>query len=143
MADGANRAHEILMREVVRAFAEGDLRPLHDALDDDVVWTESTPASYVRFGGTRYHRAGVVEAEAHIFAAYVFRRFEPIEIVTSGDVVWGLFRIEATHRPTDKTVKTDYVARWRMRNGKIVEHQGFYDTAAVLMQQGQIPTPAG
>jgi len=143
MADGANRAHETLMRGVARAFGEGDLQPLFAAIDDNVIWTETAPAGFFRFGGTRRGRTGVIETEAYVSAAYLFRRFEPVEIVTSGDVVWGLFRVEGTHRPTGRAIKADYVARWRIRNGKIIEHQGFYDTAAVLIQQGQIPAPAG
>jgi ketosteroid isomerase-like protein len=130
------------MESVTRAFKEGDTRPLLDAIDDDVVWIETAPAEFFRFGGTRLKRTGLTEALAYVFASYLFRRFEPVEIVTAGDVVWGLFRVEAVHRPTGKPVNCDYATRWRMRNGKIVEHQGFYDTATVLMQQGQLSRPA-
>jgi hypothetical protein len=27
--------------------------------------------------------------------------------------------------------------RWRLKDGKIIEHQGFFDTASLLIQQGQ------
>jgi ketosteroid isomerase-like protein len=140
VADGEN-SHKSLMTEVARAFKEGDMRPLLEAIDDDVVWVETAPPEFFRFGGTRLKRAGVIEAEAHIFANYLFRRFDPIDIVAMGDVVWGLFRVEALHRPTGKVVKTDYASRWRMRDGKIVEHQGLFDSATVLMQQGDIAAP--
>jgi hypothetical protein len=31
------------------------------------------------------------------------------------------------------------VMRWKLRDGKIVEHQAFFDTASMLIQQGAIP----
>jgi ketosteroid isomerase-like protein len=141
MANDTGDANRALMARVADAFRDGDLRPLLEAIDDNVVWTETAPADFFRFGGTHRRRHGVVEAEALVFATYRFSRFDQVEIVASGEVVWGLFRVEALHRPTDRMAKTDYAVRWRVRNGKIVEHQAFYDTAAVLLQQGQLPVP--
>jgi ketosteroid isomerase-like protein len=141
MANGIADANRALMERVAGAFRDGDLRPMLEAIDDNVVWTESAPADFFRFGGTHRRRPGVIEVEALVFATYLFHRFDPVEIVTSGEIVWGLFRVEALHRPTDRMVKTDYAVRWRVRNGKIVEHQAFYDTAALLLQQGQLSVP--
>jgi ketosteroid isomerase-like protein len=137
-----NHANKAMMEAVMHAYKEGDLRPLLDAIDDNVVWKETVPVDFFRFGGTRRQRKGVTEAQAQIFSEYLFRRFEPLEIIATGDVVWGLYRVEATHLPSGKAVSSDYAMRWRVRGGKIVEHQGFFDSAGVLMQQGQIPAPA-
>ena len=32
--------------------------------------------------------------------------------------------------------------RWTVQSGKIIEHQGFFDTAGVLMQQGELTVAA-
>jgi ketosteroid isomerase-like protein len=137
------------MRDVAQAFEQSDLRPLLDAMDDNVVWKSgSTVEGLFRFGGeyTDYH--GVLEVTSQIAMTYTFRRFRPKEIMSSGEIVWGLFNIEADYReagedsPNSKPVKFECAIRWRVRDRKIVEHQAFFDTAALLMQHGQLsPNP--
>jgi hypothetical protein len=31
--------------------------------------------------------------------------------------------------------------RWRLKDGKIIEHQGFWDTASLMIQQGSMEKP--
>jgi len=62
--------------------------------------------------------------------------------VSSGDVVWGIFQITSTYAPVNnpnavrKPVNWEMAMRWRVRNGKIVDAQAFFDTAGLLVQQG-------
>jgi ketosteroid isomerase-like protein len=131
---------ETLMRTVAKAFENGDLQPLFDAVDDKIVWnTASVPGGTFRFGGGYSKRIGVTEILSRISAAYIFRRFEPVEIVADGDRLWGLFQVEADYLPTGKDVNIEIAIRWRVQNNKIVEHQGFLDTVSLLMQQGEFP----
>jgi ketosteroid isomerase-like protein len=130
---------EALMRSVAKAFENGDLQPLFDALDDNVVWkTASVPDDAFRFGGQYSKRIGVTEVLSRISVAYVFRRFEPVEIVAARDLVWGLFQVEADYRPTGKPINIEIAIRWRVKNNKIIEHQAFLDTASLLTQQGEL-----
>ncbi|MFO1247808.1 MAG: hypothetical protein U1E93_06220 [Alphaproteobacteria bacterium] len=46
------------------------------------------------------------------------------------------------HRPSGKYVSSDIAIRWTIKDGKITEHQGIFDTASVLMQQGDIAVVA-
>lgn len=135
-------ANKALMARVARAFAQGDLQPLTDALDDKAVWTSNSPVEFFRIGGTRRDRTGTAEQLALLSASYVFRRFEPKEIVAEGETVWGLFDVDATHIPTGKPVTVDLAIRWIVRDGKVVSHQGFFDSASMLIQQGQIEIPS-
>jgi len=129
-----------LMERVIRSYAEGDLRPLFEAVDENVIWITSSPGTdFLPFGGTYFRSVGVSLASAEVFSTYQFQQFEPVEIVTQGDVVWGLFRIEALHHPSGNIVHADYAMRWCVRFGRIVHHQGFLDTAALLLQQGEVP----
>jgi ketosteroid isomerase-like protein len=141
-ADDGDLSNKQLMERVALAFQEGDLRPLTAILDENIVWRSTSPVGYFRFGGEHHGCDSVVELLAMIAATYLFRRFEPVEIMTESGVTWGLFRIEATHLPTGGTIISDYAARWRVRDGKLVEHQGFFDTAGFLIQQGLIAAPA-
>jgi ketosteroid isomerase-like protein len=139
---------EALMRMITAAFEVGDLRPLFAAVHKDIVWKAASPRTNLfRFGGVHRQREGVMDVTAQIAMDYVFRSFKPREIVTKGDVVWGLFDVEADFEssgsvPQTKQVKLEVAIRWRLKDGKIIEHQSFFDTASLLMQQGELPDPA-
>lgn len=131
-----------LMLKVVAAFREADLAPLFAALHPDVVWKAHAPKPFFRFGGTHYGLTGMKEYTALLFSRYHFVRFAPRAVTAKGDQVWGLFEAEAKHIPSGKLVKSDIVFRWTIEDGRIKEHHGFFDTAGVLIQQGQLATAA-
>jgi ketosteroid isomerase-like protein len=133
--ESANRA---LMLSVMAAFRDGQLDPLFDILDDNVIWISTAPPEFFRFGGTRRGRAGVKEYTALLFVGYHYTRFEPRGVAAKGDQVWGVFEVEALHRASGRYVRTDASIAWTIRGGKLVAHQGFFDTAGVLMQQGEL-----
>lgn len=131
-----------LMLSVIAAFQKSDLHPLFDSLSPDVVWKATAPREFFRFGGTHRGLAGMKEYTALLFSRYSFVRFEPRSITATGDEIWGLFEVEALHRTSGKYVASDVAIRWTVRDGKIIEHQGMFDTASVLMQQGDIAAAA-
>ncbi len=126
------------MLSVTAAWKEGDMAPLYAALDPAVVWTATAPTEYFRFGGVHHGVAGVREYIALHASRYHLTRFEPKSVTAKGDQVWGLFEMEALHLPTNKYVKTDCAIRWTVKDGSITEHQAIFDTASVLMQQGEL-----
>ena len=136
---GQDAANKSLMLRVMRAFRDGDLEPLFAAVSDDIVWTSNAPPDYFRFGGTHHGRTGMREFTALFASRYHFVRLEAKAILGKGEIVHGLYEAEIHHRPSDKTVKVDIAIRWVVRDGRIVEHQGFFDTASVLIQQGDLP----
>ncbi|OJU13886.1 MAG: hypothetical protein BGN85_03295 [Alphaproteobacteria bacterium 64-11] len=131
-------SNRTLMLSVLAAFREGHLDPLFDILADDVVWISTAPSEFFRFGGTRRGRTGVREYTALLFSGYHYTRFEPRAVSAKGDKVWGLFEIEALHRASGRYVRTDASILWTLKDGKLTSHQGFFDTAGVLMQQGRL-----
>jgi ketosteroid isomerase-like protein len=133
-----------LMRSVTAGFAKSDLQPLLNALHDDIVWkTASRQEGVFRFGGEYKGRAGVVDVLSKISMDYTFRRLAPKEILASGDIVWGIFDAALSFDPKGQSVPSNSVdlemaIRWRLKDGKIIEHQAFFDTAALLIQQGRL-----
>lgn len=127
-----------LMLSVFAAFRDGHLEPLFAAISPDVVWTSTAPREFFRFGGTYRGIAGMKEYTALLFSRYSFVRFAPRLVTAKGDQVWGLFDAEARHAPSGRYVKSDIMVRWTVRDGRITEHQGLFDTAAVLLQQGEL-----
>ncbi len=131
---------EAMLRSAAQAFAKGDLQPLFAMVDDKTVWKSASimPGNF-RFGGAYEKRAGVVEVTSILAMAYQIRRFDEKEIISAGEVAWGLFEMEAQYRPSGKILIFDVAVRWRVRDGKLLEHQGFFDTAAVLALQLEKP----
>lgn len=136
---------EELMRKVIAGFEKSDLQPLLDALHDDVVWkSASKKPGMFRFGGNYQTKLGVIEALSQISMDYTVQHMWPKEITTCGDVVWGLFDVETAYDPMDpdpmaastsaqeKMIQLEMAIRWRLKDGKIIEHQSFLDTALLL-----------
>ena len=134
-----------LMKRVAAAFEKSDLQPLFDAIHEKIVWKSASAVDgFFRFGGTYLGSVGVKEVTARLATKYSFHRFTPKEIVSSGDVVWGLFHVEGTYHPRgSKPVKVEFevAIRWRVKDQKVVEHQAFFDTASLLAQQGELKQP--
>ena len=62
-------------------------------------------------------------------------------IVTEGERICGQFEFEAYHRRSSKTVKSGISIRahWRVRDGKIAEHESFFRyRQRVDAQQGDL-----
>jgi ketosteroid isomerase-like protein len=133
--DAANKA---LMLSVIAAFKEGDLEPLFAALSPDVIWKSNAPKEFFRFGGVHRGLAGMKEYTAQLAMQYHFVKLDPRAITAKGDQVWGVFEAEAQHRPSGRYVRSDLSIRWTVSEGRITAHQGFFDTASVLMQQGDL-----
>ena len=138
---------EKLMRTIVAAFAQADLQPLLNALHEDVRWkSASRHGGPFSFHGEHKTRAGVREVLSNIAKDYTFHHMKPKEVLAAGDVVWGYFDVglcyDAKGKAADsKTVQLDMAIRWRLKDGKIIEHQAFFDTAYLSQQQGTAQTP--
>ena len=138
---------EELMRVVTAAFALGDLRPLTASVHKDIVWKSGSPRTNLfRFAGVHERRTGVMEVTGELASEYIFQRMTPLEITVRDDIVWGLFDVEVKYQPVgDKRIypflQLDMAIRWRMKDGKVIEHQAFFDTAALLLQRGDVESP--
>ena len=137
---------EQLMRTIAAAWEKSDVQPLMAALHDDVVWKTGSryPGGPFSFKGDYTNRAGILDVLANISKDYTFHRMTPVEILEGPDVVWGLFDVSLSYDPkgrgmAPKTMKMELVVHWRLKDGKIIEHQGFFDTAYLLMQQEAQP----
>ena len=136
------QSNKDLMLSVIAAFKDGNLEPLFAALDREVTWKVTAPKEFFRFGGIHRGIAGMKEYTALLFSRYHFTRFMPKVVTAKGDQVWGLFEAEALHLPSGRYVRSVVSLYWRMKDGRIAEHQGFFDTASVLMQQGDLAVEA-
>ena len=134
---------EELMRTLVAAWEKSDLQPLMAALHEDVVWKSGSrhPGGPFSFEGDYTNRSGILEVISNISKDYTFHRMTPVEITEGRDIVWGLFNVSLSYDAKGrgvpaKLINIEWVLRWRIKDGKIIEHQAFFDTAYLLTQQG-------
>ena len=137
--DGPN-----LMRKVVAGFEKSDMGPLLAAMHEEIVWKSANRYDALfRSKGEYKTRPRVIELLTDLFLNYRFHRFEPKEIVAIGDVVWGHFDVVLSFDPkasgiVSKHVDIEIAIRWLLKEGKIIEHQSFFDTASLQIQQAQL-----
>jgi ketosteroid isomerase-like protein len=131
-----------LMLAVMAGLKSGKLEALFAAIRADVVWKVMAPREFFRFGGSYEGMAGVKEFTALLFSDYHLARLNPLIVTAKGEEVWGMFDAEALHRPSGRYVRFDVSLYWRVRDGQIAEQQCFFDTASVLIQQGDLTTEA-
>ena len=131
-----------LMLAVMAGFKSGKLETLFEAIRADVVWKVMAPREFFRFGGSYEGVAGVKEYTALLFSDYHLARLNPRTVTAKSEEVWGMFDAEALHRPSGRYVRFDISLYWRMKDGQLAEQQCFFDTASVLMQQGDLATEA-
>jgi ketosteroid isomerase-like protein len=133
-----------LMRKVIAGFEKSDLGPLFAAMHDEIVWKSGTRHDGLfRFDGEYKTRPGVSDLLASFSLNYTFHRLEPKEIVAVGDVVWGHFEVVLSFDPkgsgvVSRNVDLEMAIRWRLKDGKVIEHQSFFDTASLLIQQANL-----
>jgi ketosteroid isomerase-like protein len=138
------------MKTVLEAWGEADLGPVRDTLDENVVWksASSHEGNGLVFGGEYRGRENVLALLARLSTRYYFQRYVAKEIISKGEIVWGLFDVSGSFLACGgserdrRTIKFESAFRWRIRDGKILEAQSFFDTAALLMQQGVLQTHA-
>jgi ketosteroid isomerase-like protein len=136
------QSNKALMLDVLAALKEGDLEPLFAALSPDVVWKATAPQEFFRFGGVHHGVAGVREYSALLFSRYHTTKLAPRAVTSQGDRVWGLYEAEMLHQSSGRYVQFDVFFGWTVKDGRIVEHQSLFDTASVLIQQGELAVEA-
>ena len=133
---------EQLMKTAIESWGQGDLDPLRAALHDDIVWISASTEwdDRLRSGGVHRGRASVIALLSKVATVYIPSGCTAKEIVSQGEIVWGLFGIRGRYlgggEEAAKTITTELAIRWRVRGGKVLEHQAFFDTAGALAQQG-------
>jgi ketosteroid isomerase-like protein len=92
------------------------------------------------FVGVYRGRRGIVQYTSELAHAYSYQHFRPKEIDGRRAIVWGWFEVTGECVPANggaafvRPFTFDSVIRWRLRRGRIVEHQAFFDANALIQQ---------
>ncbi len=117
-----------VIQSMYAAFGHGDLDSVLAKVAPDCRWKasgEGIPAT-----GEYSGIAGVQEFFGKLMASEEVLRFEPREFIASGDRVVALGFEECRMRKTEKKASTSWAMVFRVREGKVVEFETFFDTAA-------------
>ncbi|MEI9885574.1 MAG: nuclear transport factor 2 family protein [Rhizomicrobium sp.] len=135
MSAAANKER---VRHILGAYAQSDLEPLLQAIHPDIVWITQAPSAYYPFGGRHEGRAGTLAGVAKIATVYSLNRYDVVELVAEGDVVWLTANLDFTHRKSGARLQFQLVGRWEFRDGKILKLTEYFDSASVLEQEGRL-----
>lgn len=124
------------VRKVIEAFNTGNTDLIDAVAIPDL--RSHTPAP-----GTTSNRDGLKSQVAWIRDQFPDANFEEQEMVAEGDVVYLRWRMKGTHQKpylgqpaTGRSITHDGIEILRVKNGKIVEHRGNFDTLRFLDKLG-------
>jgi steroid delta-isomerase-like uncharacterized protein len=133
----------VVRRFIEEAWNNGDLAVVDELIADDHV--DNDPARADAPSGPASMR-GFIEMYR---GAFPDSRIEFGELIAEGDLVAGPWRATGTHQgelmgiaPTGKSISITGMGMDRVRDGKIVESWGNWDTLGMLAQLGAIPSGA-
>ncbi len=125
------RTNVDVVQRSYEAFGRGDIPALLDLLTDDVEWTLQGP-SRITFAGPHRGREGVAEFFSLLEETIEFQQFEPREFVAQGDTVVVVGYERNLIKPTGRTFEQEWAHVYTLRDGKIIKHRSFEDTAAYV-----------
>jgi hypothetical protein len=132
--------HVATMRRLYDLINDGDVEGFDRVMAADFVEHEETP-------GLAPTREGVKEFFAMYLAAFPDLRFDPQDVLSSGDKVVARARVTGTHQgeflgipPTGKRIDVQLIDIVRFGDdGLAHEHWGVLDALAMMQQLGVVP----
>lgn len=122
-----------LVQRVTEAFESSDFGPLLEHLDENVVWkaAQQRSPSALRSTGIYRGRSGVLQVTSEILMTVTFAQLRPTEIVSEGEIVWGLFDTVVMPRTGSARIVYETAIRFRIRNQRFIEISSYFDTAGL------------
>lgn len=122
-----------VVRRAYEAFGKGDLPTLLSLLDDQVEWRAPGPPE-LPTSGVRRGPQEVAQFFAAIVQTFDTLRFEPKNFVADGDRVVVLGSETTRIKATGKVLDMSWAHAFVVRNGKIVDFEDYFDTAAAVAE---------
>ena len=132
--------HEAALRRLYDLINAGDIDGFDEVMAEDVVEHGELP-------GLAPTREGIKDFFRMYIAAFPDLRFEPEDVLTSGDKVVARVRATGTHRgefmgtpPTGKRIDVQLIDIVRFgEDGLAREHWGVFDALTMMQQLGLVP----
>jgi ketosteroid isomerase-like protein len=116
------------------AFARGDHEQFAKSYDDDVDWTFHAPVSVFPFLGRRIGKAAVFSSLRELYAGYKIEALAVQLVMADGDRAAVISEVALQQRATGRTIRCRVASFYRLRNGRVVEYEGFLDSFDAVEQ---------
>lgn len=124
-----------VVQEFISSVGAGNMPAALETLDSDVYWESPVslnPPPELAWAKPRYGHQGVMDFIRDMWSVVQPYVMDTHAVVAQGDRVIVEGRNECVVRATGKKYGHDWVLVFRVKNGKIVSHKQYYDTAAIL-----------
>jgi ketosteroid isomerase-like protein len=118
-----------IIESVYQAFGRGDVAHIVGLVAPGAPWRQS---KMVPWGGDFAGPEGATEFFTRLDAAAKTTGFVVNENVEIGDQVFSFGRHDCILRATGKPASSEFMFRWRTRNGMIVSYESYVDSGAVV-----------
>ncbi|WP_282607885.1 nuclear transport factor 2 family protein [Pelagibius sp. Alg239-R121] len=122
--------NKALLSRCYDAYARCDPAPLASLFDGDASYNTVARCEDFAFAGPCYGRGNVLDNIARIHADYDLEKYEINRMIAQDDLVAVHADVGFRYKSTGNLVAVDKVDLFRMRDGKIIEFNEFFDTAS-------------
>jgi ketosteroid isomerase-like protein len=130
-----------VVKDAYAAFQRGDVQGVLALVDENVDWHAIKGAEGAApHAGRRRGRAAVAEFFAQLGGSTEFSQFEPREFVAQDDQVAVIGDYAATVKTTGRSVASDWVMVFTVRDGKVVRFREWTDSAQLVRAYGAAAT---
>jgi ketosteroid isomerase-like protein len=126
------------VQETYAAFKANNIQEVLKGLSNDIEWSIPGPAGITPLCGTRRGKDQVADFFKQLPQLEEVQQFDPREYIAKGDKVVVLGHYKARVKATNRTMESDFVHVFTLRNGQAVQFRLFADTAAELMAYKEI-----
>jgi ketosteroid isomerase-like protein len=116
------------------AFKQGDHERFTSYYDDNIDWTFHAPISVFPFAGRRVGKAAVFLSLRQLNESYKLQGFAAQMVLADGDRAAVISEIAMVQRATGRTIRCRVASFYRVRDGRVVEYQGFIDSFDAVEQ---------
>lgn len=122
---------QFVQEKVYANFESGNIEAILALMADDVKWTHHGPRELIPFAGEWNGRDGAAQ-QLMIFVEATEALFVNVKgMFANGDQVIVLINESYKVNATGKSYVTDVAHIWKIQDGKIVQFDELYDSAAI------------
>jgi len=123
-----------IIRSIHDAFSQGDHERFASFYDDDIDWTFHAPVSVFPFLGRRVGKAAVFLSLNQLYAGYKVEALAAQLVLADGDRAAVISEVAMVQRASGRTIRCRVASFYRLRNGRVIEYEGFLDSFDAVEQ---------
>jgi ketosteroid isomerase-like protein len=123
-----------IIRMIHDAFKRGDHERFASYYDENIDWTFHAPVSVFPFAGRRVGKPALFLSLKELYEDYSLQGFAAQMVLADGDRAAVISEMALVQRATSRTIRCRVASFYRIRNGHVVEYQGFVDSFDAVEQ---------